>query len=159
MPSRGAVRTALVLVALASAVGWIAWSQLGAERVGDLDDLQVGDCVDIPSGDFTDVLAVPTMRCSRSHNAELYLIGRLDRPRARDYPGEEAVRQEAVELCHGDAVEEYLGDTLDSTGLEVVTMWPSEVDWRPTRGVVYCFVRLQGDESTSDRLGSAPPLR
>jgi hypothetical protein len=159
MTSLSAVRTALVLVALAAAVAWIAWSQFGAERVSDLDDLQVGDCVEIPSGDFTDVIAVPTMRCSRSHNAELYLIGRLDRPRERAYPGAELVRREAIELCRGDAVDEYIGGTLESSGFEIVTMWPSEVDWRPTRGVVYCFVRLPGDASTSDRLGSAPPLR
>ena len=159
MASQSAVRTALVLVVLAAAIGWIAWSQFGAERVADVDDLQVGDCAEIPSGDFTDVLAVPTMRCYRAHNAELSLIGRLDRPREREYPGAEVARREAIELCHGDSVEAYLGGTIESSGLEIVTMWPSEVDWRPTRGVVYCFVRLPGDASTSDRLGSAPPLR
>ena len=159
MASQRAVRTALVLVVLAATVGWIAWCQLGADRVAYLDDLQVGDCAEIPSGDFTDVIAVPTMRCSRDHNAELYLIGRLDRPRERDYPGAEIVRREAIELCHGDAVGEYLGGTLESSGLEIVTMWPSEIDWRPTRGVVYGVVRLPGDASTSDRLGSAPRLR
>ena len=159
MPSLSAVRTALVLVALAAAVGWIAWSQLGAGRVADIDDLQVGDCVEIPSGDFSDVIAVPTMRCGRDHNAELYLIGRLDRPRERDYPGEEDARREALELCRGDAVEEYVGGSVEAAGLEIVTMWPSEFDWRPTRGVVYCFVRLPGDASTTDRLGEAPPLR
>ena len=159
MPSGSGWRTALVLVVLAGVIGWIAWSQLGADRVTDLDDLQVGDCVEIPSGDYTDVIAVPTMRCSRPHNAELYLIGRLDRPRERDYPGEGAARQEAVELCRGEAAEEYVGGSVDSAGLEIVTMWPSEIDWRPTRGVVYCFVRLVGDASTTERIGEARPLR
>jgi hypothetical protein len=159
MPFGSAVRTGLVLIGLAAAVGWITWSQLGAERVSDLDDLQVGDCVEIPSGDFTDVIAVPTMRCSRAHNAELYLIGRLDRPREREYPGEEAARREAIELCRGDDFEMYVGAPVEAPGLEIVTMWPSEVDWRPTRGVVYCFVRLPGDASTTDRLGSPLPLR
>ena len=159
MPFGSAVRTGLVLIGLAAIVGWIAWSQLGAERVTDLDDLRVGDCVEIPSGDFTDVIAVPTMRCSRAHNAELYLIGRLDRPRERDYPGEETVRREAIELCRGDDFETYVGAPIEASGREIVTMWPSEIDWRPTRGVVYCFVRLPGDASTTDRLGSPPPLR
>lgn len=159
MPSAGALRTALVLIAMASVISWVVWSQLGAERVQELDELQVGDCVEIPRGDFTDVIAVPTMRCNRPHNAELYLIGRLDRPRARDYPGDEVVRREAVELCRGSDFEAYVGSPVGESDLEIVTMWPSEIDWRPTRGVVYCFVRLVGDASTADRLGSAPPLR
>lgn len=159
MPALRTVRTALVLIALVGVVGWIAWSQLGAQRVRDLDELQVGDCADIPSGDFTDVVAVATLACDRSHNAELYLIGRLDRPRARDYPGAEAVREEALELCRGEAFDAYVGEPAEGSDLEIVTMWPSEVDWRPTRGVVYCFVRLPGEASTTDRLGTAPPLR
>lgn len=152
------VRAALVLVAFAGVIGWIVWSQFGAERVRDLEDLRVGDCVRIPSGDFTDVLAVPAMDCERSHNAELYLIGRLDRPRERDYPGEEMVRSEAIELCQGEAFEDYVGAPPGESGYEVVVMWPSEVDWRPTRGVVYCFVRLPDDASTSDRIGEPAPL-
>lgn len=159
MSAGRAVRTALVLVALTATIGWLAWSQLGAQRVEDLDDLRVGDCVRVPSGDFTDVIAVPTMACGRAHNAELYSIGRLDRPRERDYPGEDAVRAEAIELCHGDAFEEYVGTPVAESDLEIVVMWPSEVDWRPTRGVVYCFVRLPGDTSTDARIGEPPPLR
>lgn len=150
---------ALALVAFVGVIGWIVWSQFGAERVRDLDELRVGDCVRVPSGDFTDVLAVPAMSCDRPHNAELYLIGRLDRPRERDYPGEEAVRSESIELCDGaDAFEEYVGAPRDDVELEIVVMWPGEVDWRPTRGVVYCFVRLPGDASTSDRIGEPTPL-
>ena len=159
MPTGRGLRTALVLVGLVTVMGWIAWSQLGADRVSELDDLQVGDCVEIPSGDFTDVISVPTMRCGRAHNAELYLIGRLDRPRERAYPGVEDARREAIELCQGDPFDAYVGAAVDSADLEIVTMWPSEIDWRPTRGVVYCFVRLPGEASTSDRLGSAPSLR
>lgn len=159
MPALRSVRTGLVLVALVGVVGWIAWSQLGAQRVRDLDELQVGDCAELPSGDFTDVVAVATMACGRPHNAELYLIGRLDRPRERDYPGADAVRAEALELCRGGDFEVYVGEPVGSSDLEIVTLWPSEVDWRPTRGVVYCFVRLPGDGSTTDRLGVPPPVR
>lgn len=157
MLGRG-LRAALVLVAFVGVIGWIVWQQFGAERVRELDELQVGDCVRIPSGDFTDVLGVPVMSCDRTHNAELYLIGRLDRPRERDYPGEQAVRAESIELCRGPAFEEYVGAPPGERELEIVVMWPSEVDWRPTRGVVYCFVRLAGEASTSDRIGEPTPL-
>lgn len=151
----------LVLVAFVGVIGWIVWSQFGAERVRDMEDLRVGDCVDIPSGDFTDVIAVPAMSCDRPHNAELYLIGRLDRSRERDYPGADAARSEAIELCDGGELDEYVGawsGGVERRDLEVVVMWPSEVDWWPTRGVVYCFVRLPGDASTSDRIGEPTPL-
>lgn len=160
------LRAGLVLVALVGVIGWIVWSQFGAERVRDMEDLQVGDCVRIPSGDFTDVIAVPAMSCDRPHNAELYLIGRLDRARERDYPGEDAARAEAIELCEGDELDEYLGPAAEGgelrgrvgSDLDVVVMWPSEVDWWPTRGAVYCFVRLLGDASTSSRIGEPTPL-
>ena len=119
----------------------------------DLEDLHVGECVTVPSGDFSNVLAVPIVACGRSHNAELYLIDRLDRRRERDYPGAEVARAEAIERCSGSELADYLGGSPDRPDIEVVVMWPSDVDWWPTRGAVHCFVRLSGDATTSDRIG------
>ena len=155
MRTARSVRTGALLVAIAAVLAWLAWNQLGAGRVRDLADLQVGDCVNVPSGDFTNAIAVPSVRCTRAHNAELYLIGRLDRPRERDYPGEDMARAESLELCRGDAFAEYVGEDVERSPHEVVVFWPSEVDWRPTRGVVYCFVRLGGEATTTARIGSA----
>lgn len=151
-------RAGATLVVAGAVLAWLAWSQLGAERVRPVEDLRVGDCVTLPSGDFTNALRVPSARCTRAHNAELYLIGRLDRPREREYPGEEVARAESIERCRGDEFEAYVGEPVDDSSYEVVVLWPSEIDWRPTRGVVYCFVRMPGDETTIARIGTPEPL-
>ena len=86
------------ILGLIGVVGFVA-ILISAIATGDLDDddslgvgdLRAGQCIDVPQDER--ISAVPARDCDVPHDAEVYLVRRLD---GTSYPGEEAVRQRAA---------------------------------------------------------------
>lgn len=89
-----------------------------------LDELQAGDCFDEPTNSDM-VFAVPRRECSDPHFAEF--IGSVELADG-DYPGEEALFSEALDLCI-TVYEEYTGDLFWDSPHDVVAMIPNEIGW------------------------------
>lgn len=90
-------------------------------------DLQVGDCFDDPAaGDIVDFV---TLRdCDEPHDNEVFAL--VDHPAGPDvpYPGDFEAEVQFFELCVA-LFEEYVGNSYQSSILEVFPYWPLERTW------------------------------
>lgn len=109
----------------------------------------VGTCVEVPPSVGGGVRALfPERACTSPHNGEVVSVGRFTESA---YPGEEAIRTEALNLC-SIAVRQYVGD--DATLLHSVATFPRADQWAlGTRDYVCYAVDRNEEISTSVRPG------
>jgi hypothetical protein len=145
------------ILGLIGVVGFVA-ILISAIATGDLDDddslgvgdLRAGQCIDVPEDER--IAAVPERDCDEPHDAEVYLVRRLD---GTGYPGEETVRQQARAICAGAAFEEYFGVSFADSALDATYLWPTEDNWRAGDHEVVCAaVRGDGRPLTTSMAGA-----
>jgi hypothetical protein len=121
-----------------------------AVATGDYDDdddgtvgvreLRAGLCIDVP--DEEQVFEVPELDCDEPHDAEVYAVRELE---GASYPGDEAVQQQALAVCAGDAFEEYFAVPFDESSLDATFLFPTEDNWGDGyRDVVCAAVNVNG---------------
>ncbi len=128
------------ILGLIGVLGFVA-IMVTAVATGDLDDddtvgvrdLRAGQCIDVP--DDEQIFEVPERECDEPHDAEVYAVRELD---GVSYPGDEAVQQQAREVCSGDAFDEYFAVSFDESSLDVNYLWPTEDNWRDGDHDVVC---------------------
>ena len=114
-----------------------------------VDELRAGQCIDVPSG--AQISTVPERDCDEPHDAEVYLVRRLE---GSSYPGDEAVQRQADEVCAGPAFEDYFGVSSAASALAVQYLWPGEENWRQgDHDVVCAAVSGDGQPLTSSMSG------
>jgi hypothetical protein len=109
----------------------------------------VGTCVEVPpSVDGGVRTHFPERACTSPHNGEVVSVGRFSESA---YPGEEAIRTEALNLC-ALAVRRYVGD--DTTLLHSVATFPRADQWDLGTRAYVCYAVDRNEEiSTSVRAG------
>jgi hypothetical protein len=109
-----------------------------------LGDLEVGDCfADIPEVEEEVIYrSIDTVSCSEPHGAEIYAVVGLPEG---DFPGDEAVLVQAVEVC-GAEFEGFVGLPYEESVLEFSYLYPTEESWDAgDRSVTCSVVDLAGD--------------
>lgn len=92
-------------------------------EVGALS-LQVGDCLD--SAVQTEVDQVPVVPCAEPHDSEVFAL--FDLPDG-DFPGAEAVIEEAETGCAGDRFSDYVGIEYLQSQYLISYLLPTEQTW------------------------------
>ncbi|MDO5722448.1 MAG: septum formation family protein [Actinomycetaceae bacterium] len=97
-------------------------------------DLKNGDCLNLPaeldlttSAEFS-VGSVEKVECSKDHQAEVIAVLDLETPEDKDFPGVEVLWDRAAKQCM-ERFEEYVGQPLEESSLEVLPLLPSEESW------------------------------
>jgi Septum formation len=116
--------------------------------------LEVGDCIDDDFGKG-EVMRVPLVDCAEPHTSEAYSSERLP---DGDYPGLEAVKATAVEVCL-DSFERFAGiDYDDSQRLDFGWYHPTEGSWSTGDREVLCLM-MQIDPETGQTVPTTGTLR
>lgn len=145
------------ILGLIGVLGFVA-ILISAIVTGDFDDdgsvgvgdLHAGQCIDVPEAGR--ISAVRERDCDEPHQAEVYLVRRLE---GSSYPGEETVRRRASEICAGTAFEQYFGVSYDDSALAANYLWPGEDNWRDgDHDVVCAAVRGDGRPLTTSMAGA-----
>jgi hypothetical protein len=105
--------------------------------------LAVGDCVtDDVSGELTDFDVVD---CDDSHRAEMYAVFNLP---AGPYPQGSAANDLIEQRCLGDAFEDYVGISYQSSSIWVTGVFPDEAGWNQGTRSISCFGHEQDASDT-----------
>lgn len=91
---------------------------------GDVFSIQVGDCLNDASVSG-DVSEVPFTPCEEPHDSEAYATFQLS---GDAFPGDDAVGQEADELCYG-AFEDFAGIAWESSVYDYSYYIPTQDSW------------------------------
>ena len=146
---RSATRSRLIAaVALTSAAALGACSGGGIDRdskgriteAGELSvyDLHAGDCLNPPDRVKDELLKVGVVPCSALHTQEVVALREID---ASDYPGDDAVRQEAEKLCV-QPFAEYIGVDYVDSSLFLTYLLPSLRSWEDGDKDVTCIAQV-----------------
>jgi hypothetical protein len=144
------------ILGLLGVLGFVAII-ITAIATGDFDDdtlgvheLEAGQCIDVP--DDEQVFEVPEKDCDEPHDAEVYAVREIE---GESYPGDEAVQQQAREICAGDAFEEYFAVPFEDSSLDATFLWPSGENWSDGDHEVVCAaVDVSGRPLTKSMAGS-----
>jgi hypothetical protein len=120
-------------------------------------DLGVGDCFDAVTDPDAADLAALRIDCAAPHRYEVYDVVELDLelPVGGGYPGAEAVRRRAEELCV-ERFEAFVGVRWTVSELDLEAWWPSESSWgRGDSSVICAVMELSGDAMTGTQRGTA----
>jgi len=117
-----------------------------------LPQLRVGDCVD-DLGRRTEIAAVPLVRCSQPHQAEVYAIVALP---MSDYPGQDALDDLSGDRCEAEyaALDGVSPEVRDDPGVWLTSIEPSQANWLRGDRRVTCLVGADVERSGS--IGNAP---
>ncbi|TNU72905.1 hypothetical protein FH969_14260 [Miniimonas arenae] len=139
------------LRAVALVAGLIAAGGLTAAcSSGSAFSLEKGDCFNDPD-DTTEVSDVPIVDCSEAHDNEVYAEYDID---GDDYPGTDAVQQEASDFCLKE-FESFVGASYeDTTNLDVYMLYPTDGSWDQGDRTVTCAVYSLDGQSTGTLAGS-----
>lgn len=98
-------------------------------------ELDVGDCFDDPDDVAADVEEVVMLDCDNPHDNEVYLVFDFD---ADDFPGEEVIRDEALDRCI-DEFESYVGVPIEESELDAGPLLvPTDESWEVGDREVVC---------------------
>jgi hypothetical protein len=112
--------------------------ETAAPGAGEVDvlDLEVGDCI-AEIQDTEEIVSLPTVPCSEPHSQEIYAVVPLPEG---DYPGEEAVADQADESCTAE-FESFVGLPYEESVLYYNYLYPSdEQSWNGGYRWVTCSV-------------------
>jgi hypothetical protein len=114
--------------------------------------LETGQCFDRPSD--PDVTSVPSVPCRQPHDLEVIAVFTLDEG---EYPGRPEVARAAGDGCQ-QRFADYVGTTLDSSGLLLVPYTPDRLAWEQGDRDVTCAVsRADGQLEGSVEGSESPP--
>lgn len=112
-------------------------------------DLTTGDCLKMPSDvdlsnddDFS-LTNVETVACDQEHDAEVIGEKVLE---DGDYPGEDAVWDQAESFCM-EAFSDYVGSDYSESSIEMRPLLPTEDSWNRVKDrTINCVGYLPGDK-------------
>ena len=127
----------IVLLALATTV---AACGAVSDTVDDLVDqsvfsMDVGLCFDDEPDAGEEVSTVPDRDCDEPHDNEVFALFQLD---DGDFPGQDALLDQAMELCAGSAFSDYVGVAYLDSELDVFPLTPTEAGWEDGDHEVVC---------------------
>jgi hypothetical protein len=116
-----------------------AESSQGGETINVLD-LDLGDCLPYLEGEG-DVYELPLVPCDQPHDSEVYFV--FSMPDDADYPGDDALTDEAISRCQ-TAFEEFVGMSYDESELDYWWFTPTKATWnhggdRSTQCLIYSY--------------------
>jgi hypothetical protein len=141
--------------ALRTLAGLVALTVPLAACSGNVFELAVGDCFD--DGDMAlegveEVEEVPLVECSEPHDNEVYAVVTVD---GEVFPGEEAIQDQADQVCHDD-FDPFVGLDYQSSVLDFGWLVPTADSWDMGDRVVACFVyRMDLEKVTGTLEGSS----
>lgn len=113
----------------------------------------VGECI-VSSELGSEITEIPTVDCSEPHDAQV--VGKFDVDSDGDFPGNDAIREEAFDGCLA-AFEDFVGVALeDSQSLDVQYIGPSSQSWDQAndREILCIAYTLDGSTVTESWEGS-----
>lgn len=121
-----------------------------AAGVWSWEELRGGECLESFEGPFVEDFEV--VACDQPHRAEFHRAALLDDDPAARYPGDQAVRDEARQLCAEWDLDE-LNDPARYDDLLVVPGYSiGEAQWQRGERLVGCFLYRESGEVLDDQL-------
>lgn len=121
-----------------------------AAGVWSWEELRGGECLEYFEGPFVEDFDV--VACDQPHRAEFHRAALLDDDPAARYPGDQAVRDEARQLCAEWDLDE-LNDPERYDDLLVVPGYSiGEAQWQRGERLVGCFLYRESGEVLDDQL-------
>jgi hypothetical protein len=91
-------------------------------------NVEVGQCVEEVADLSGAVSELPDIDCDQDHEGEVIFLFEHEGD-DDDYPGGDALEEEASEECEGDAFEDYTGTDFDESAIAILYITPSEDSW------------------------------
>lgn len=125
------------------------------ETVG-VFDIKVGDCIANSEGTdpmATEVYDAATVPCSQPHAYEVF--HEFEMPDQADFPGDEPIRDAAIEGCFGTAFDSFVGVPYDQSELYVVWYSPTAGSWNVGDRLISCLIlEPEAEEGGNPTTGS-----
>ncbi len=116
----------------------------------DVFALAVGDCIGASTG-TGEVSDVPTVPCAEPHDDEVY----ADFPLADgDYPGEDAIFEQADQGCY-DAFAPFVGIAYEDSTLDFSYYYPTSGSWAQGDRLISCLIFDPAGQTTGSLEGAA----
>lgn len=103
----------------------------------DVLDMRVGDCYDEPDSTAEEVESLPARPCAGPHDYEVYAS--VDVPESDDYPGDDAVEEQARTECL-ESFESFVGISSDQSELDFTYLTPTAASWPQGDREITCLV-------------------
>lgn len=113
-------------------------------------DMRVGDCYDEPDSTADEVETLPARPCADPHDYEVFAS--VDVPEADDYPGDDAVEEQAQTECM-EGFESFVGISYDESELDFSYLTPTKASWPQGDREITCLVYSE-DKVTGSLEGS-----
>jgi len=111
-----------------------------SEENVDVFSIRVGDCLNSSvMSEQTELQTIPVVPCSEPHEDEVYYAFDSTVP-GSEYPGEDAILEEADAVCTGDAFTDFVGVPWTESVLEYWPMYPSDGSWASGDREVLCMI-------------------
>src|SRR4029079_8996285 len=102
-----------------------------------INEVRVGQCVDIDL-DGAALTSVERRDCDEPHDAEVYLVRRIDG--FAEFPGERELDRRGVATCDETALERYAGSRSGDGTLSPWYVVPSKATWPAGDRTIVCLV-------------------
>jgi len=102
-------------------------------------NLEVGQCI-TDTAQEGQVSSVPVVACSEPHTGEIYALPQLP---DGDFPGEQAVGDQADQLCGGQAFQDYVGLPYDQSEIYITWLSPTAGTWADGDREIVCILANQ----------------
>lgn len=109
--------------------------------------LEVGQCINTETEG--EISSVPVVDCAETHNGEVFSLPQLP---DGDFPGDDAVRQSADQLCAGQDFQTYVGKPYEESAIYYSALTPTDETWDDGDREIVCF--LLADQNGSESTGS-----
>lgn len=112
----------------------------------DVFAIQVGDCLDYAALGSGEIDTVPVVPCGEPHDGEVYAEMTLP---DGDYPGEDAVGEQADTYCY-DQFTSFVGLVWEESTLDYSPLTPTEAGWDGYDDrLIQCVVASEDDVTVS----------
>ena len=115
----------------------------------DVFTIKVGDCL---NGESTgEVSDVPVVECTEPHDREAYASIIID---DGDFPGDDVVKQQAVDGCQSE-FDAFVGMAYDDSTLDFAYFYPTETSWAGGDREILCLIGDPAGQVTGSLAGAA----
>jgi len=146
----GAASIVLAGCSLLGGGGTTTDTPTGEGETTDVFTIKVGDCLN-DGGVDGEVSEVPTVDCAEEHDSEAYdsiLIA------DGDYPGEDAVLEQADSECY-TSFAEFVGVSYDESALQFAYYYPTQQSWDQGDREILCLIYDEAGKTTGSLAGAA----